>query len=139
MIENTTFYIGEATAAEVRNRIATACGVPASTLLVVPAVGYQWMEPSAYDGLTVLQCHQYECGDLKLEVEVLLGGARLGVDPGEVHHFFQGLAAVLGTTVMFSDPNGSLLLSELGAEPRSVTAQMPEEYDAVGPLVRPGL
>ena len=138
MIDTTTFYIGEATAAELRAHVATACGVPASTLLVVPAVGYQWMEPSAYAGLTVLQCHQYEYGDFKLEVEVLLGGARLGVDPSEAHHFFQGLAAFLGTTVMFSDLNGGLLLSEAGAKARSITAQMPEEYDAVGPLVRPG-
>lgn len=135
MMDNTIFYVDRGRAEEVRDHLAEASGVDPSTVLLAPAMGYEWEEPDRYTGKTLLQFRRYKSGDLRLELEILLGGARLGARPGEEPRFFRDLASRLHARIVFQGEDGTLYLTDDGTLPEPVDLEWPDEYGAIGPVM----
>ena len=134
MIDNTLFYVASGPSVELlRDQVGVLCGVDPTTILLCPALGYTWEEPGFYAGKTLLQWYAYQQGDYRLELEVLLGGARLGVNAEEEVGFFCRLSAAVGSSILLVSEEGSHLSCSPGGHSEQVRVALPEEYGAIGP------
>ena len=133
MRDNTVFFVGVGIRIDsVVDALSSICGLGTESIIVVPAVGHEWDATADYADKVMLQWHRYLSGDLRLEIEVLLGGHLLVFDEREGSVFVR-LATAIQVVVAEPLVEGLIAVYEPDRAISDVRAWMPEEYGTAGP------